>query len=165
MDLGASLTEYISLRGREAKAVISQLQRASIGLQKAFDRCFAPAGLTAQEAAVLVHCVEADKLSAGKLAKAMGRDKGRITRLVDRLQAGGFVRRAIDPRDHRLLIRPTARAQRMVPGLKHIFEQVREEFVVGIESDDLSRLESVLARLHANADRLYHLKNRKKCLE
>ena len=75
-DLGVLLSEYMSLRGREGEAVISQLLRASIGLQKAFDRRFAYAGLTAQEAAVLVHCAEANELSAGRLAQAMGRDKG-----------------------------------------------------------------------------------------
>src|SRR2546429_616068 len=79
-DLGVLLSEYMSLRGREGEAVISQLLRASIGLQKAFDRRFAYAGLTAQEAAVLVHCAEANELSAGRLAQAMGRDKGKITR-------------------------------------------------------------------------------------
>jgi DNA-binding MarR family transcriptional regulator len=133
--------EYMSLREREGEAVISQLLRASIGLQKAFDRCFAHAGLTAQEAAVLVHCADAKELSASKLAQAMGRDKGKITRFVDRLEAGGFVRRVSDPQDHRLLIiRPTARAQRVVPRLKKMFEQVRKEFLAGIQSDDLSRL-------------------------
>lgn len=109
--LGVSLTEYMSVRGR-GEAVISQLLRASIGLQKAFDRCFAYEGLLAQEAAVLVHCAEAKELSAGRLAEAMGRDKGKITRFIDRLEAGGFLRRASDPRDHRLLIiKPTRRAQ------------------------------------------------------
>lgn len=154
--LGVALTEYMSLRGREAEAVISQLLRASIGLQKAFDRCFAFAGLTAQEAAVLVHCAEAKELSAGKLAQAMGRDKGKITRFIDRLEAAGFLRRSSDPRDHRLLIiKPTRRAQRAVPRLKRTFEQVREEFLNGIPSDDLNRLGSVLSALYENAGRLY----------
>ena len=154
--LGVALTEYMSLRGREGEAVISQLLRASIGLQKAFDRCFAFAGLTAQEAAVLVHCAEAKELSAGKLAQAMGRDKGKITRFIDRLEAAGFLRRSSDPRDHRLLIiKPTRRAQRAVPRLKKTFEQVREEFLNGIPSDDLNRLGSVLSALYENAGRLY----------
>jgi DNA-binding MarR family transcriptional regulator len=155
-NLGASLEEYISLRGREGEAVISQLLRASIGLQKAIDRCFAHAGLTAQEAAVLVHCAEAKELSAGRLAQAMGRDKGKITRFIDRLEASGFVRRVSDPRDHRLLIiKPTLRAQRAVPGLKRTFEQVREQFLAGIHGDDLNRLGSVLSALQENAGRLY----------
>ena len=155
-NLGVSLTEYMSLRGREGEAVISQLLRASIGLQKAFDRCFAYAGLTAQEAAVLVHCAEAKELSAGRLAQAMGRDKGKITRFIDRLEAAGFLRRSSDPRDHRLLIiKPTRRAQRAVPLLKNTFEQVREQFLDGIPSDDLNRLGSVLSALYENAGRLY----------
>lgn len=155
-NLGVSLAEYVGLRGREGEAVISQLLRASIGLQKAFDRCFAQAGLTAQEAAVLVHCAEAKDLSAGKLAQAMGRDKGKITRFIDSLEAGGFVRRVGDPRDHRLLIiKLTARAHRVVPRLKRTFEQVREEFLSGIHSDDLNRLGSVLSALYENAGRLY----------
>src|SRR5207237_242035 len=103
-DLGVLLSEYMSLRGREGEAVISQLLRASIGLQKAFDRRFAYAGLTAQEAAVLVHCAEANELSAGRLAQAMGRDKGKINRFVDRLEAGGFLRRVSDLRDHGMRI-------------------------------------------------------------
>jgi DNA-binding MarR family transcriptional regulator len=148
--------EYMSLRDREGEAVISRLLRASIGLQKAFDRCFAHAGLTAQEAAVLVRCAEAKEISAGKLAQAMGRDKGKITRFIDRLEAAGFVRRESDSRDGRLLIiKLTARARRAVPGLKRIFDQVREQFIAGIQSDDLNRLGSVLSQLHENADRLY----------
>jgi DNA-binding MarR family transcriptional regulator len=154
--LDASLRERMSLRGREEEAVISQLLRASIGLQKAFDRCFAHTGLTAQQAAVLVHCAGTNGLSAGKLAEAMGRDKGKITRLLDRLEASGFVRRVSNPRDHRLLIiKPTVGGKRAVPELKRTFEQARGEFLAGIRSEDLNRLGLVLAALHENAGRLY----------
>jgi DNA-binding MarR family transcriptional regulator len=153
--LDASLRERVSLRGREEEAVISQLLRASIGLQKAFDRRFAHTGLTAQEAAVLVRCAEAKELSAGKLAEAMARDKGKITRFIDRLEASGFVRRASNPRDQRLqIIKPTLRGQRAVPELKRTFEQVHEEFLAGIQSEELHRLASVLAVLLDNARRL-----------
>jgi DNA-binding MarR family transcriptional regulator len=149
----------MSLREWQREAVISQLLRASIGLQKAFDRCFAGTNLTAQEAAVLVRCAEAKEISAGKLAQAMERDKGKITRFIDRLEAGGFVRRESDPRDHRLLIiKLTARARRAVPRLKMIFDQVREQFFAGIQSEDLDRLGSVLSQLHENAGRLYEAK-------
>ena len=146
----------MSLRVCEEDAIISQLLRASIGLQKALDRCFARTGLTAQEATVLVHCAELRDVSAGKLAQAMGRDKGKITRFVDRLEAGGFVRRAANPRDHRLLIiRPTVRGQRAVPKLKRTLEQIREEILTGVQSEDLIRLGAVLDALRENAGRLY----------
>lgn len=146
----------MSLRACEQEAVISQLLRASIGLQKALDRCFAPTGLTSQEAAVVVHCAEANDVSAGKLAQAMGRDKGKITRFVDRLEADGFVRRVANPRDHRLLIiRPTVRGQRAVPELKRIFEKIHAEILAGVQSEDLLRLGSILTALHENAGRPY----------
>lgn len=146
----------MSPRAGEEKAVISQLLRASIGLQKALDRCFARTGLTSQEAAVLLHCAEAKDLSAGKLAQAMGRDKGKITRFVDRLEADGFVRRVANPHDHRLLIiRPTVRGQRAVPELKRVFEKIHGEILAGVQSEDLIRLGLVLTALHENAGRLY----------
>lgn len=144
------------LRAGEEKAVIAQLLRAGIGLQKALDRCFARTGLTSQEAAVVVHCAESKNLSAGKLAQVMGRDKGKITRFVDRLEARGFVRRVSNPRDHRrLIIRPTVRGQRVVPELKRAFKQIREEILAGVQSEDLIRLGLVLTALHENAGRLY----------
>jgi DNA-binding MarR family transcriptional regulator len=151
----------MSLRAYEQEAIISQLLRASIGLQKALDRCFAHTGLTSQEAAVVVHCAESKDLSASKLAQAMGRDKGKITRFVDRLEVRGFVRRVANPRDQRLLIiRPTVRGQRAVPELKRTFEQIREEVLAGVQSEDLTRLGLVLSVLHENAGRLYKNKAR-----
>lgn len=154
-NFGASIAVHASLGEREGEAALSQLFRASIGLQKAFDLCFAQTGLTAQEAAVLLRCVDAEKMFAGKLAQEIDRDKGKITRFIDRLESSGFVRRESDPRDHRvLIIKPTARARHVVPRIRLIFEQIREQLFVGIQGDDLSRLRSVLSQLHENAERL-----------
>lgn len=154
-NLGASIAERASLAERESEALLSQLFRASIGLQKAFDLCFAQTGLTAQEAAVLLRCVDAEKMFAGKLAQEIDRDKGKITRFIDRLESSGFVRRESDPRDHRVvIIKPTARGRHVVPRVRLIFEQIREQLFVGIQGDDLSRLRSVLSQLHENAERL-----------
>src|SRR5271169_3053272 len=92
--------KYTGIREWQAELSISRLFRTSIRLQTAFDRCFNEFGMTAQEAAVLVHCAEEGDISAGKIAKAMGRDKAKITRFVDRLEASGFLSRKSDPRDH-----------------------------------------------------------------
>src|SRR5271169_1055482 len=72
----------IGIREWRGEDLISLLFRTSIRLQTTFDRRFAEFGITAQEAAVLVRCVEAGETSAGKLAQAIGRDKGKITRFV-----------------------------------------------------------------------------------
>ncbi|MGH9742106.1 MAG: MarR family winged helix-turn-helix transcriptional regulator [Candidatus Acidiferrum sp.] len=154
--------KYAGIREWQAEASISRLFRTSIRLQTAFDRCFSQFGITAQEAAVLVHCAEEGMTSAGKLAKAMGRDKGKITRFVDRLEAGGFLTRKNDPRDHRLLIiKATTRGRRVAPRLKIRFEEVRNQFFQGILNVDIDKLEALLSQLHANAERLCEGKARK----
>jgi DNA-binding MarR family transcriptional regulator len=154
--------KYAGIREWQAELSISRLFRTSIRLQTAFDRCFSPLGMTAQEAAVLMHCVEEGETSAGKLAKAMGRDKGKITRFVDRLETSGFLTRKSDPRDHRLLIiKATNRGRRVVPHLKMRFEEVRRQFFEGVLNVDIDKLETVLSQLHANAERLCEEKARK----
>jgi DNA-binding MarR family transcriptional regulator len=147
--------KYTSIREWQAELSIARLFRTSIRLQTAFDRCFSRFGMTAQEAAVLVHCAEEGETSAGKLAKAMGRDKGKITRFVDRLEANGLLTRRSDPRDHRLLIiKATSRGRRVVPHLTLRFEEVRSQFFQGILNIDIDKLETVLSQLHDNAERL-----------
>jgi len=147
--------KYSGIREWQAELSISRLFRTSIRLQTAFDRCFSPFGMTAQEASVLVHCAEERETSAGRLAKAMGRDKGKITRFVDRLEEGGFITRRSDPQDHRLLIiKATSRGRRVVPQLKIRFEEVRSQFFEGVLNVDIDKLETVLSQLHANAERL-----------
>jgi DNA-binding MarR family transcriptional regulator len=147
--------KYAGIREWQAELSISRLFRTSIRLQTAFDRCFSQFGVTAQEAAVLLHCAEEGETSAGKLATAMGRDKGKITRYVDRLETSGFLTRKSDPRDHRLLIiKATSRGRRVVPQLKVRFEEVRSQFFEGVLNVDIDKLETVLSQLHANAERL-----------
>lgn len=104
---------------------------------------------------MLVHCAEEGETSAGKLAKAIGRDKGKITRFVDRLETSGFLTRRSDPRDHRLLIiRATNKGRRVAPELKARFEEIRGQFFQGILNVDIDKLETLLSQLHANAERL-----------
>jgi len=147
--------KFAGIREWQAELSISRLFRTSIRLQTAFDRCFSQFGMTAQEAAVLLHCAEEGETSAGKLAAAMGRDKGKITRFVDRLETSGFITRKSDPRDHRLLIiKATNKGRRVVPQLKVRFEEVRSQFFEGVLNVDIDKLETVLSQLHANAERL-----------
>jgi DNA-binding MarR family transcriptional regulator len=147
--------KFAGIREWQAELSISRLFRTSIRLQTAFDRCFSQFGMTAQEAAVLMHCAEEGETSAGKLARAMGRDKGKITRFVDRLETSGFLTRKSDPRDHRLsIIKATNRGRRVVPHLKMRFEEVRSQFFEGVLNVDIDKLETVLSQLHANAERL-----------
>jgi len=131
------------------------LFRTSIRLQTAFDRRFAEFGITAQEAAALLLCAEAGETSARKLAQAMGRDKGKITRFVDRLEAAHFLTRTRNPQDHRLLIiKPTRRGFRAVPRLRVIFDRLQEQLFDAILTQDIDQFASLLSHLYDNAARL-----------
>ena len=143
------------LREWREEDLISLLIRTSIKLQTTFDRRFAQFGITSQESVVLLRCVEAREISAGKLAQAMGRDKGKITRFVSRLEASRFLTRTSNPKDHRLLIiKATRRGIRMAPRLRTIFEGLREQFFESILTQDIDQVGTVLSQLHENVGRL-----------
>jgi DNA-binding MarR family transcriptional regulator len=153
----------LGLRERRRKYLISLLLRTSIKLQTTFDRRFAPYGITAQEAAVLIFCVEAGETSPGKLAQAMGRDKGKITCFVNRLETSRFLTRRCNPQDHRLLIiKATPRGFRLAPRLRMIFARLREQFFDAVLTQDIEQLGSVLSQLYENAERLHEKDVRKR---
>jgi DNA-binding MarR family transcriptional regulator len=151
-----SARKYAGTSDSQEELLVSMLFRTSIRLQKTFDRSFLRFRMTAQEAAVLIRCVEAGEISARRLADVMSRDKGKITRFVDRLEAGNFLSRKSNPRDHRsLVIKATNRGRRVAPQLKVMFEEIRKQFFAGVLANDIDQLGSVLSQMCANADFLY----------
>jgi DNA-binding MarR family transcriptional regulator len=141
--------------GLHEDLIISLLFRISIRLQKSLDRCFVSFGLTSQEATALLLCAESGGMSAGRLAKAMGRDKGKITHFVNRLERAKLVLRKSHSGDRRLVtLYPTARGRRMAPELSGIFEELRKNFLAGLLSEEIAGLGSVLSQLHDNISRL-----------
>jgi DNA-binding MarR family transcriptional regulator len=149
-------TKYNGIREWRGEDLISLLFRTSIRLQTTFDRHFAQFGITAQEAAVLLRCVEAGETSAGKLAQAMGRDKGKITRFVNRLEAAKLLTRIRSRHDHRLhIIEATKCGHRLAPKFRAIFEEIRGQFLEGVRTSDIHQLGTVLEQVYENAGRLY----------
>jgi DNA-binding MarR family transcriptional regulator len=138
-----------------AGLTLSLLFRTSQRLQTVLDRCFLTLGTTAQEAAVLLCCANADGISGRGLAEALDKDKGRITRYVDRLVARRLVTRKVDPRNRSLLIiAPTRRGRRLAPRLKNKFDDIRNQLFAEIPPDDVAQLELRLSQLLVAARRL-----------
>src|SRR6202140_1174851 len=142
------------LRGREWRKdlLMSWLVQTCIRLQTSLDCRFLRFGMTVQEASVLLRCVEARKVTPGQLAIVLGRDKGKITRFVDRLESSRLLTRGIDPRDRRFsILKPTAKGKQVARGLGSLFDSIREELFVGILESDVLRLGKMLPQLHKNA--------------
>jgi DNA-binding MarR family transcriptional regulator len=142
------------LRGQEWRKdlLTSWLFQTCIKLQTSLDRRFLRFGMTVQEASVLLRCVEARRITPGRLAIALGRDKGKITRFVDRLESSRLLTRDIDRRDRRFsILKPTARGKQVARALASVFDSIRKELFVGILESDVLRLGKMLPQLHKNA--------------
>jgi DNA-binding MarR family transcriptional regulator len=132
--------------------LMSWLFQTCIRLQTSLDRRFLRFGMTVQEARVLLGCVEARSVTPGQLAVGLGRDKGMVTRLIDRLEVSRLILRHIHPRDRRFsVLKPTAKGKRVARELASLFDDIREELFVGMSERDVRRLSKALAQLHKNA--------------
>ena len=135
--------------------LVSWLFQTCIRLQTSLDRRFLRFGMTLQEASVLLRCVEVGSTTPGQLAIALGRDKGKITRFVDRLETSGLVRRDIHRRDRRFsVIKATGKGRQVARVLARVFDNIRKELFAGILETDVRRLSQMLPQLHKNATRI-----------
>jgi DNA-binding MarR family transcriptional regulator len=143
-----------TLRAQEWRKdlLVSWLFRTCIRLQTSLDRRFLKYGITFQEASVLFRCVQGQRITPGKLATALGRDKGKITRFIDRLEASRLVARDIHRSDRRFsVIKPTGKGKQVARALDCVFENIRRELFVGILESEVRRLGQMLPQLHKNA--------------
>jgi DNA-binding MarR family transcriptional regulator len=111
--------------------------------------------MTAQEARVLLCCVEARVTTPGQLAMMVARDKGKITRFVDRLEAKGLIRREVLHRDRRFaVIKPTGNGRQLAKELTLVFDNARRALFEGIPESDVRGLGEMVPRLHKNATQM-----------
>jgi len=135
--------------------LVSWLLQTCFKLQASLDRRFLHFGLTFQEAAILTRCVEAGKIAPGRLALVLARDKGKITRFTDRLEAAALVKRQVNRRDRRSsVIKATPKGKRLAERIAVTFQQIQKELFAGILDRDVLRLCETLPQLHGNAARI-----------
>jgi DNA-binding MarR family transcriptional regulator len=146
---------------RRQELFLFRLFRTCFTLQASLDRRFLRAGVTFQEAAVLLHVVQNSWVTPGRLATALGRDKGKITRFVDRLVVRGLVVREPNPPDLRIKrIMPTPEGKLIARRVASLFERVQKELFVDVRLGDLRHAENTLPLLYNNAVRLGKKGNR-----
>jgi DNA-binding MarR family transcriptional regulator len=149
---GTYSRKSLSSKEWHKELLLSWLFQTCFKLQASLDRRFLSFGMTFQEAAVLMRCVEAGEIVPSRLALILSRDKGKITRFVDRLEAAELVKRLVKPRDRRYsVIRPTPKGKRLADRIASTFEQIRRDLFAGVLDRDIQRLGSTLPRLHTNA--------------
>ena len=133
--------------------LLASVLQTGVQLQACLDRSFLQHGLTMLDASIVLHCVESHAvLTPGKLAVALGRDKGTITRAVGRLERECFVARVTHQFDRRIsLLKPTTRAKKIAPSLRALFSTIRRQMFAEMNERDFEQLTRCLARLRKNA--------------
>src|SRR5262249_10199284 len=110
-------------------------------------------GLYATDVEVLDLLGRAGPLAAGQLAEVTGLTSGAVTRLIDRLERAGYVRRAPNPPDRRsVLIVPVAeRLAHDITPLYAALEQALSGVYASYTEDQLVLVQDFIGRVNAVA--------------
>jgi DNA-binding MarR family transcriptional regulator len=93
-----------------------------------------------------------ESLPLGQLADRLSCVKSNITQLVDRLEADGFVARAIDPNDRRSRLAVlTPRGRTACAEGSRIQEQTETELFGALSADEAHQLAALIAKVTSRA--------------
>ncbi len=125
--------------------------RARASLLSALDARLERFGLTGMQFAVLKHLSDGSASTAAELCRFMQYDTGAMTRILDRLEERGLVRRERSRADRRtvvLKLAPSGRAQ--LPRLAGVASGVLEAHLAGFNAAEVAALKSYIGRMIEN---------------
>jgi DNA-binding MarR family transcriptional regulator len=123
-------------------------------LRTALDRRMASHGLTWQQASLLIRCVQHPGASPNRLMPHLRTDKAGISRLADRLEAAGLVKRVAGGDRRSICLWPTRKGLALAPKLEGALRAINEHLVTGLSDRELAGAAEMLHRLLAAARRL-----------
>ena len=120
-------------------------------LRVTYDRRVRELGLTRSQWWVLTHLYRKDGLTQSELAEMLELEKPSLCRLLDRLEANGWVRRAADPSDRRAKrIYLTEQVEEPMQVMREIAAGVREDALSGLSAADQDRFVDTLLTIKSN---------------
>ncbi len=125
---------------------------AAIDTELARDEFLAPLEVTSAQLIVIVNLAGSEcATSASELCKGISYDAGAMTRMLDRLEAKGLVRRTRSPDDRRLVnLELTQAGKAAYPRLREISMRVLNRSLRDFNLDEARTLEGLLVRLGNN---------------
>jgi DNA-binding MarR family transcriptional regulator len=128
------------------------LGRVKIEMHDALERELAPHDITAAQFVILMNLSTGEVDSASKLCKGVSYDPGAMTRMLDRLEAKGLIRRVRCGDDRRkVILELTPEGKAVYPKLVATYVGVLNRFLRGFTKTDVRQLETLLSRILANA--------------
>ena len=120
-------------------------------LRTTYDRRVRELGLTRSQWWVLTHLYRRDGLTQSELAETLELEKASLGRLLDRLEAKGWVRRQADPQDRRAKrIYLTEAVESPMRVMRSIASEVRSDALSGLSQEDQDRFVDTLLAIKAN---------------
>ncbi len=120
-------------------------------LRTTYDRRVRDLGLTRSQWWVLTHLFRKDGITQSTLAEILELEKPSLGRLLDRLEAKGWVRRAADPRDRRAKrVYLTNEAQAPMRIMREIAAGVREDALSSLSTVQRDRFVDTLLTIKSN---------------
>jgi len=146
----APVYEARSFRSRDAVGAL--IGRARKVLVREFDREVAPLGLNSVQALVLVLIADGIAITAAGLCRELVHDAGALTRLIDKLEAAGLVRRVRRERDRRAAdLELTKEGRRVHAEVRRAQVEVLNRALRGFSRSEARMLEGLLKRIVENA--------------
>jgi DNA-binding MarR family transcriptional regulator len=153
---------YDSSTYQPRKSVGSLLSRVRVEMLTALDReleadrRLGPLELSAAQFIVIANLAAAqDPMSASDLCKGISYDAGAMTRMLDRLESKGLIRRHRSTEDRRLMhLELTDEGRAAYPRMREISLSVANRFLRGFSKSEARQLEGLLTRMLENAQEL-----------
>jgi DNA-binding MarR family transcriptional regulator len=131
--------------------IIRLINRVRVELIDAMDRELARFDISAPQLIVLASVANREADSASSLCRSISYDPGAMTRMIDRLEQKGLVRRVPNPDDRRATnLELTTAGKVLFPQLLEAKETVQKQFLRGFSADDVALLEGLLNRMLDN---------------
>ena len=127
------------------------LNDVTLLFRKHFDRRAVRFGLTRAQWRAIKMLHHREDLRQNELAEFLEMEPIAVGRVIDRLQAAGFVERRADPKDRRAWrLYLTAQAREVMTGMQEISRGLRRDATAGISSEELEQALAVMGRMKDN---------------
>jgi len=126
--------------------------RVKMAMSEALDRELAPFDITSAQFVILVSLATGEADSAAGLCRGISYDPGAMTRMIDRLEQKGLIRRAQLPDDRRKVgLELTPEGKAVYPKLRAASAAVQNRFLRGFTRSEVRQLELFMQRMLSNS--------------
>jgi len=131
--------------------IVRLINRVRVEIVDALDRELARFDITAPQLIVLASVANKEADCAAAICKSISYDPGAMTRMIDRLEQKGLIRRVPHPEDRRAMtLELTVAGKALYPQLLSAKETVQAQFLRGFSENEVHVLDGLLNRMLKN---------------